>query len=464
MNRVQNALRSAAQGLHRFRVFATRDVWDVDLNGLSFLNRIRIRSVRFVHLIVRGFRDDNLTLHASALTYTTLISLVPFLAFLISIMNGFGGGEKALIWVHTWAADMPEGIQTFVDQLLDIVENTNFLALGGSAMAFLFFTVIKMLGSIEASFNQVWGVASDRSTFRKITDYISTLVVVLLFILSAATLSLDALFAKLGIFSFVADGASRLLPLVSTWIAFSFLYAFMPNTRVKMLPTILSGLIGAVLWMTWVRFFSWAQVGVFRYNQIFGTFAAIPIFLFWLYVCWVIVLIGVESAFALQNTGTFEKETTARQASVEARLKLALGIIARTAAALDHGEPRFNREAYAREHGISIRLINRVLRLLQRRDLLVEVRDADGDYVLAQAADRITVDDVIEAVFQDGVRPETLGVHVLESSVENAMSRIHSVLMESFGSLTFEQLVMSDWATANPDGPEEPSPVSDGTE
>ena len=189
---------------------------------------------------------------------------------------------------------------------------------------------------------------------------------------------MDSVTDKLGIFSGLATWASKLLPLVVTSLAFSFVYAFMPNTRVKMVPALMSGFLGAVLWIGWLKFFSWAQVGVFNYNQIFGTFAAIPIFLFWLYVCWVIVLVGVEAAFAFQNTTTFEKESAAKQASMEARLKLALGIISCTAGALVNDDPRFRREVFAREHGISIRLINRVLRLLERHRLLAEVKNSDG--------------------------------------------------------------------------------------
>ena len=118
-----------------------------------------------------------------------MLSLVPFIAFVVSILNGFGGSGDMLAKAHAWALEQPEGIQTVVDQMLGIVEQTNFLALGGSAMLFLFVTVIKMLGSIEASFNQVWGVSGDRSIIRKVTDYISTLVVGLLFMLFVATFS-----------------------------------------------------------------------------------------------------------------------------------------------------------------------------------------------------------------------------------------------------------------------------------
>lgn len=312
-------------------------------------------------------------------------------------------------------------------------------------MLFLFLTVIKMLGSIEASFNQVWGVAGDRSLVRKVTDYISTLVVGLLFILFVATFSVDSVTARLGIFSDLANWAAQLLPLAVTSLAFSFVFAFMPNTRVRLMPALLSGLLGAILWISWLRFFSWAQVGVFNYNQIFGTFAAIPIFLFWLYVCWVIVLVGVEAAFAFQNTTTFEKESAARQASMETRLKLALAIIAQAAGALVHKAPRFNRAKFAKDHGISIRLIHRVLRLLERHDLVAEVQDSEGEFILARASDQIAVQDVIRAVFSDGVQPETLGVHTLQPAVEESMKRIGNVLEAGFENMTIEQLVMNNW-------------------
>lgn len=409
--------------------------------NLDLKDALRIRSVRVIHLVGRGFKEDNLTLHASALTYTTLISLVPFLAFLISILKGFGGGERSLAAFHDWAAEMPEGIQTVVEQMITLVDNTNFLALGGSAVAFLFFTVIKMLGSIEGSFNQIWGVANDRSLFRKITDYISTLVVVLLFILSAATFRIEQLTSHLGVFSGLAYWATSFIPLISTWIAFTFLYAFMPNTRVKFLPAILGGLLGAVLWIGWLEFFQWAQIGVFRYNQIFGTFAAIPIFLFWLYVCWVIVLVGVVASFAFQNTRTFEQETAASKASMEARLKVALGILTECANSLAGNAPPFNHQDFAREHGVSIRLINRVLQLLTQQKFVAELHEPEGAYVLTRDPDLITLQEVVSAVFSDGVQPETLGVHGINSSVDRALQTMKDVVEEGTKHLTIQQLM-----------------------
>lgn len=214
----------------RLRRFAVHDVWDIELASLSLIRRLLVRIVRVGHLIVRGFREDELALHASALTFTTLLSLVPFLAFIVSLGKGFGAEEWLVGWVEGTFAEMPVKVQELVGTILKIVQNTNFLALGASSIFLLLVTVIRMLGSIELSFNRVWGVTTPRNLIRKVKDYISTLVVVLVFMVAATTFSMEGLLAGWVPFASLSDLFFKLTPLLSAWIALSFLYAFMPNT------------------------------------------------------------------------------------------------------------------------------------------------------------------------------------------------------------------------------------------
>ncbi len=428
----------------KVRQFLVQGVWDIELGSVPRLKRLLVKTTRVGHLVVRGFREDELALHAAALTFTTLMSLVPLLAFVFSIWKGVGGEEKAVQWLTARVADMPEQFQLFVDELMQIVENTSFFALGGTAVLLLLFTVIRMLSSIEASFNRVWGVAQARPLFRKVTDYISTLVVVCFFIMASATFSLDAVVSQLGVLEGISRPLLRLTPLITTWIAFGFLYAFMPNTRVRLGPTILSGLAGAVLWMGWQKFFISTQVGVFRYNQIFGTFASIPIFLLWLFVCWVIVLIGVEIAFALQNSSTIEIESVATRASMDARLKLALAVVIYAARALHNERETFDSQAFARRERVSVRLLNDILDHLQQCGLLAAVSDEPGRYVLTRAPETIRVHALVNIILQDGVRPETLGIHRLDAPVQQIVSRLETGLDEGFGRLTVADILRDE--------------------
>ncbi|NKB24560.1 MAG: YihY family inner membrane protein [Kiritimatiellae bacterium] len=428
-------------GWRRIREFVVHDVWDIDLPSAPRLKRLWVRGIRVGHLVVRGFLEDELSLQAAALTFTTLMSLVPFLAFVFSIWKGLGSEDKAITWLHEKMTVMPEQFQAFVEDILRIVENANYLALGGSAFFLLLSTVIVMIGSVEASFNRVWAVATPRNFIRKVKDYISTVVVVSFFIMAATSFSIDTFTGKLAISQIISTSFLKIAPLLSAWLAFSFLYAFMPNTRVRFIPTMISGLVGGLLWLGWQKFYVSTQIGVFKYNQLFGTFATIPIFLFWLYTCWIIVLFGVEVAFAVQNASTFEVESGAARASARTKLKLALAIMTQVGESMAYGTDRFNGDQYAKQKCISIRLLNQVVDILKRAGFIVGTSDKTNSYVLTRTPDAIQAKEIFDVIIHDGVKPETLGIHILAEPVEEALTRIDEGLEKALEQSSLQDLI-----------------------
>ncbi len=404
--------------LHRVRRFISEDIWDVEINSLSWLRRAWINTVRVLHLIYKGFIENECPLHASALTFISLMSIVPILALAMAVLRGLKAGEAAEQWIMQSIEMMPEQFQQFVVNILEYVGNTNFTTLGGIGLAFLFVTVIMVMGSVEKSFNRVWGVSASRNILRKFSGYISILIVVPVLVMAATTANAiltspgiaQLIQARLGPASFLYMESRTMTPLLATWAAFIFLYKFMPNTYVRPMPAIFSGIIGGSLWIGWQWLYINLQVGVNQYNKIYGTFASIPIFLIWLYVSWQIVLLGAEVGFAFQNYATYKMEQRAHSASPQSRIMLALSIMCRAAQSMLDDLPQFETTVYGRAHLIPVRLINEVVDSLALAGLLAPVAETNGRYLMTKLPEKVAIEDVANVILQSGSSPESMGL------------------------------------------------------
>jgi membrane protein len=424
----------------RLRRLLFHDVWDIDLTSLSSVRAGVVRFVRIVHLATKGFREDNLPLHASALTFSTLVALVPILAVALSMARGLGAGQELMARLNDLIADMPDQIREYLEDVINQVNTTNFYAIGTTGGFVLLAMVIQMLSSIEASFNRIWRVSRSRNLLRRGANYISTLVVVPVLVLAAgaAVAFFEPLIQRLG-GAAVYGVLLQLSPLLATW--FGFLYVYMPNTRVHAGPAFASGLLGAVLWLTWLRFYVAVQPGVSGYGVIYGTLASVPIFLAWLYVSWVIILLGAEIAFAVQNATTYSMERAAPRASIQAKLILALAVVSRAAETLASSKGPFESEKFARDRSVSIRLVNEILALLCKAGLLAEIAEAQGRYVLLKAPERIAVKEVIDIILRDGSQPEELGLAGMREVIQDVLSTVDESMERSLNRLTILDLL-----------------------
>ena len=438
-------IQSAVAQVKRLIRFIHHELWEVELSTVPPPRRYLLRFLRTAHLVIRGIKHDNIPLHASALTLGTLISIVPILAITFSMYKGLGAGDEDVVGMVTeWMEDMPEEFQAFILQMLEQYAQVNVAAMGGIFLALVLFIVIKMLAGIEEAFNRVWYISDSRNMLRRISNYISVLVIVPILVVtaSAASAIVDGFFREqLQSVAWVYRNLIRLGPLVAVWLAFTFLYMFVPNTRVRMGPGFISGLVGAFMWLVWQWIYIEFQIGISKHNAIYGTFASIPIFLGWLYISWIIVLLGAEVAFALQNSETYKLERTASDASMQARIMVALGIVQRAAEALEGGKPAFEVDAYAREQTVSIRLVNDVVRTFERASLLGALADQPGSYTLLKAPDVLRVKDVVAVLLQDGASPEVLGIGQLNDTIQRVLTTFNADLNRSIEQITVKELV-----------------------
>ena len=428
----------------RLRRFLAQDAWTTELSSMSGWHSLLVRLIRVGQLVIRGFREDDLPVHAASLTFATLVSLVPLLMIGFAMLKGFGGGEEASARLSEAISAMPVQFRDFVQQMVDIVLRANFKTLGWVGVAVLFITVVQVLGSIEASFNRVWGVAAPRTIWRKFTNYVSITVVVPVLVMTAfavsASLKNQVVAGHLEQWAWVLQALLRLTPLAIVGLAFFFLFVFMPNTHVNRRAAATSALISALLWLGWQKIYISMQVSLSRYDAIYGTFASIPIFLLWLSVCWMIVLLGTEIAFAIQHHATYHMERSAGQASMQAKVSLAVAAVLEAARAFSGGRPVLNVSAYAHEHRVPVRLLNDIVGLLERGGLMAELADAPGAYVLLRGPEHIKVGEVVNLLLREGSGPERLGLDKLPAVVHEVIKSLDGGIEAGLSDRTFADL------------------------
>ena len=433
---------TVAGRLGRIREFVLRAIGA--LPGDEQGGSLPARLVRVGHLLFRGYADDDLAIHASSLTFVTLTSLVPILAVGFALVKGFGlrADQLEAVAQMEWFAQMPAQWQEFVQKVLDIVDQTNFAALGWIGLAFFVLTAVLLLANVEKSFNRVWGVDKNRSLLRQIANYTSVLVLVPVLIGLAGALKAQVAITRKVLDVDVNAWAQNLASFGILWLVIGFLYVFVPNTRVRLRSAFTSSLLTTLVFLGWMRMFTVMQTGVVNYNRIYGAFAAVPVFMLWMYVTWVILLLGAEFTFALQNSDTYQLESAADTASVRARILVALMVLRRAGRALAGERDCFDAAAFARQTKAPIRLINSVVAALVKRGYLAQVASRDAGYVLMRAPAAIRIRDLVaEWMHEGGGHAEIENVLTLDAPLQDTLAQIERGLAQGFGDLTLADMV-----------------------
>lgn len=398
-------------------------IFSQDLARLPFWRRQLHWALRVVYLAGRGFFEDACMFRAAALTYITVLSLVPLLAFAFSVAKGLGfyGTLREqtidpfldrtfgpLVPLSPAFGAPPAGsseMREAIERVLSFVDQTHVAGLGALGLVVLLYTVVRLLSTIEQSFNDIWGAQRARSLVRKVTDYLAMVVVtpILLFAATAITtaaqnssvvqgwaerLQLGGLFGTL----------LRLAPLFSLWVAFAFVYMAMPNARTRWSSALVGAVVGGTLWQLTLLAHLEFQLGVARFNAIYSGFAAIPIFLMWVQISWVTVLVGAQVCFAHQSAPSYWPESP-QALSVRSRESVALRCMVQIAARSVRGSAPATSQELAQELNVSLRPLERVLHELVEARLLLWVRGGEGDTLaMAVDIDRLSVKTILDAL------------------------------------------------------------------
>jgi membrane protein len=411
----KNLLHLIVQRVQQAIHFFTTDIWKIQQRDFSRATWLLIRQVRILVVALRGLGEDQIQLRASALTYNALLSIVPLAAVVFGIAKGFGLDKMLERYLVEDLQMHGEVVTRIIDFSRTLLDTTKGGLIAGVGVILLFWTIIRVLANIESSFNDIWGISKARTLVRKISDYLSFMLVCpFLFVMSSTvTVVLASQFrlaAKkiwlLGALGPVFFLVLKLAPLFLLWLMFTFIYIFMPNTKVTVKSGALAGVIAAVLFQFFQVLYIDSQIWIAKYNAIYGSFAALPLFLVWLQMSWLIVLLGAEYSFAQQNVETYEFEHAYNEVSYSFKRLLSLRIVNALVHNFSRAEAPWSAVQISQQLEIPLRLVRELLRELREAGVLSQVLledDRTVAYQPARSLEGITIQYVIDALEQRGI-------------------------------------------------------------
>jgi membrane protein len=424
------------KGIH----FLEKDIWKIPLRELPKGKSFLIRQLRILLLAFRGFNEDNVTLRASALTYYTLFSIIPVVGLAFGIAKGFGLEAYLVSQLEVALSGREEVLEWVLEFSQSMLETARGGMVAGVGLIILLYTIFQVMNNIETSFNDIWQVKKARDWTRMLSDYFAMMFIAPLFFIlaSAATVFLNTqvhLIADkikyLGFLSPVLIWMVNLIPYVLIWIMLTIIYMVMPNTKVKFSSALLAGIIAGTL----MQLVQWAyiffQIGVSRYNAIYGSFAALPLLLMWLQISWLVVLFGAELAYANQNVENYEFEAESQHISQFNKKLFSLYVMYLIIKHFMEGDPPPDSEKIAHELNIPNKLTRMIINDLVNAKLLSEIQTGRGKETGFQPAldiNLISIQMVMERLEKQGIDfmmvKNSEALEVIISSMEEFKQRV----------------------------------------
>ena len=356
-------------------------------------------------VIGQGFVRDQLLLRAHALTYLTLLSIIPLLALAVSLFELIGGGSEKVsrLLVEQFAAGAPDA----VDRIIELVKGVNFGALGTVGGVVLIATSILAIGNVEKALNAIWGVQKQRAWVRRIPDYLAVVVVTPLLLGVAISMSgtlesqyLVKRLLEVPALAALYDAGLKQAPTVLAIAGFSFIYWFLPNTDVKLSSALAGGAVAGLMFTTAQKFYISLSVGAARFDALFGGLSVLPLLMVWVYFSWAIMLLGAEVSFALQTLQLYRREVRGTPPGPAARETLGLAIAVAIARAFRDGMEPWDENGLSDYLDVPVRVVRDVISRLEEAGIVAPMADPvrSGVYQLARPSDRISLSDVFGAL------------------------------------------------------------------
>jgi membrane protein len=353
--------------------------------------------------VAEGFARDQLLLRATQLTYLTLLSLIPALALVVAVIDLIGGGQQVVRQLLDLATAVPIEVRTFI---LERVEAFHFASLGPLGGGLLLATTVLAIGNVERALNAVWGVRETRPWVRRIPDYLAVMIVAPLVLgvaISVRTTLESQAFLRWALenprFEAAYHTGLRQLPVVLYVAGLSFVYWFLPNTRVRPLSALLGGIAAGLLFSVAQYSYIALSIGSARSNAVFGVFAGVVLFLVWIYFSWAIVLFGAEIAYAHQTLPLYRREVRGEPPSPAAREALGLAIAVQCARAFRDGAPPWTADGLSETLDVPVRTVRSLLEQLEHAGIVSRCgEEQSGAVQPARTLESIRVADLLAAL------------------------------------------------------------------
>ena len=397
--------------LKRIIQFLKVDLWRIKRGDVSAVAYFFCQLLKKLILSVEWFTTKRLMDYAAALTYSTLLAIVPIMAVVFAIARGFGYNKYIEVWFRDALASQPQAAEIiigFVNSYLVHTKSGVFLGIG---LLFMLWTVIMLISNIEKAFNNIWQVSKPRSIFRTITDYTSMFVLapITIVVTSGISILMATVTGDIGDYFLVGHTMRFLLalfPYLLMSAVFIVLYVFMPNTKVHIknaiVPGILSGFAMQGLQFVYIH----SQIWVTSYNAIYGSFAALPLFMLWLQISWTICLFGAELTYTNQNLETFSFRTQTSDLSYRYKLMLSVLLMSCICKRFEEGLHPYTALELKTITGIPSRIVHDLLNELTKVGLITNVtndeKGEDPSYQPALSTSMLSVGSVIDRLEAHG--------------------------------------------------------------
>jgi membrane protein len=400
--------------ISKFFAFIRIDIWRIRLDDLPFGKSFLIKQLRIIILAFRGYNEDRCLLRASSLTFYTLLSIVPVAAMFFGVAKGFGFERRLEDQLFERFPGQEEVLSQVIHFSNSLLEQTRGGLIAGIGLLVLFWSVLKVLGHIEMAFNDIWEIKKQRSWGRKFSDYLSIMLISLFITTQVAQITQKV--ELLGVVSPLISFFLKFTPYVLIWALFTILYIIMPNTKVHFKAGLLGGVVAGTLYQIAQGAYISFQIGAAKYNAIYGSFAALPLFLMWVQISWWIVLFGAELSFASQSVHTYEYEPDCLKVSPGYKRLLTLQIAHLLIQNFANGEKPVTDSQISTRLEMPIRLVHNILYDLVESGLVSETIT--------------TIQSVLEALEQSGTDTlpvaQTEGHQALSEALKNLNAAMES--------------------------------------
>ncbi|MCH7950037.1 MAG: YihY/virulence factor BrkB family protein [Candidatus Dadabacteria bacterium] len=440
-----------AELIKKVNDFLTKDLWHLDTESLNRFRTWLVYLVKLIYATVREFTDNELTLRTMSLVYTTLLSIVPLLAFSVSILKAFGVVDNQLQpLLANFLEPLGEKGTEITGQIIGFINNINFGVLGIVGLLMLIYTSISLIMKIEDSLNHIWKVKKGRSLVRRFSDYISILLIGPVFMLAA--IGLTASFESNAIVQRVLSMeplgtlllfAGKLIPYLFVFLVFTFIYIIIPNTKVKFKSALIGGAIAGIAWQTtgWVFAFSVAKST--RYAAIYSSLAMLILFMIWLYVNWLIMLIGAQIAYCHQNLKSLDLGKRIFQLSSKLKEKLSFMVMYLIGYNFYHNKEKWTNDTLTQHLGLPQVSIESTIKELEEKNLILEVGEDPVFYLPAKDIEAITLTEILDAA---RVNKETTFLenrYLSKPEVDHLIENIDEAIHGTLGKLTLRDLILN---------------------
>jgi len=414
---------------------------------------------RLIYRVIGDFIAGDIGLRAMSLVFTTLLAIVPLLAVSFSVTKSFGVDNQIDTWLSPWLAPLGEQGVEILNKIKQFVENIKVGVLGSLGLALLFYSAFSLIQKVEDAFNSIWRLKKSRTLLRRITDYLSVLIIGPVLVFTAISISAIMMHNSVirELLSIEPLGQLyrfflRVVPYLLIIAAFTFFYVFIPNTKVKIRAALIGGMVSGIIWQTTSWIFATVIVASTKYSAIYSGFATLIILMLWVNLNWLILLLGADLVYHLQHWENLAIPENRRKLSIADKELLALQVLCSVGQAYYDGRRGSTMDELVRGVGVPEVLLAEVVESLETAGLLTESAEPPDLYLPGLPFDATSVKTALDSLRRV---PDTAGYLPGQqqiAAIDEVISRIDQSLQNALSGMTLKQLVLStdDGRTAGP--------------